>query len=292
MPTLIDVPHNKETRTFRIAIDEFIENKQLKNRRPGYLRALRYQLIKFSVGLEERKVQEFTPEFIEETFIRPSKCHSTQLCLMNRLSTFFAFCERRRYVPENPIKRIERPTVDRVAPVILTPDEATRLLTTTRQRRPDMLARMVIGMFTGVRPHEISRLTWRDVNLNGRPLNGLENHGLITISSAQSKVRHRRVVPIPPNALEWLKVCPSHGDDDHVTPIVRPENAVRQCALVARVNWSHDILRHTAASYLLARHEDAGKVAMWLGNSRDILLNHYFQLVDPDACNAFWGIMP
>jgi hypothetical protein len=52
----------------------------------------------------------------------------------------------------------------------------------------------------------------------------------------------------------------------------------------------HGRRRHTAASYLLALHKDAGKVANMLGNSPQILLSHYHDPVTEVDCKTFWGI--
>lgn len=104
-----------------------------------------------------------------------------------------------------------------------------------------------------------------------------------------SKVRRRRLCPIPPNAVEWLRLCKANGS---VSPVIKPTQVIVPLSETAGVKWGSDILRHSAASYLLAEHQDAPKVAMWLGNSPGILLNHYFQLVSPEDCAAFWSITP
>jgi integrase len=54
--------------------------------------------------------------------------------------------------------------------------------------------------------------------------------------------------------------------------------------------WPADLLRHTAASYLLALHDDVGKVAKMLGNSSAILLSHYHQPVKSEDCGQFWKV--
>jgi len=43
---------------------------------------------------------------------------------------------------------------------------------------------------------------------------------------------------------------------------------------------------------MLASHQDAGKVALWLGNSPKILLSHYHHLSDAADADAFWRILP
>jgi hypothetical protein len=56
--------------------------------------------------------------------------------------------------------------------------------------------------------------------------------------------------------------------------------------------WPQDVLRHTAASNLLAFHQDAGKVAAFLGHSAGILLRHYKALVFREDADAWMRIMP
>lgn len=70
---------------------------------------------------------------------------------------------------------------------------------------------------------------------------------------------------------------------------------VRRWKDVARNNigfdrWPQDLLRHTAASYLLALYGDAGKVAARLGNSSSVLLSHYHQPVTQADCEKFWSL--
>lgn len=56
--------------------------------------------------------------------------------------------------------------------------------------------------------------------------------------------------------------------------------------------WPQDCLRHTAASYAMARDRNAAIVADRLGNSADVLLTHYRELVSKEAALAFWEIKP
>ena len=58
------------------------------------------------------------------------------------------------------------------------------------------------------------------------------------------------------------------------------------------ITWDHDLLRHTAASMLLARDRDAGKVAEQLGHSPAILLRHYRELVSDEAAARYWKVSP
>jgi integrase len=118
-------------------------------------------------------------------------------------------------------------------------------------------------MFAGVRPDEIMRLDWSQINLETATV------------SVNGKTRRRRLVPLPEIAVRLLgnvpaqccgPVAPSHST------VRRWKRRAAQSILGGK--WLADIFRHTAASYLLAKHEGAGKVALWLGNSSKILLTH------------------
>jgi hypothetical protein len=56
--------------------------------------------------------------------------------------------------------------------------------------------------------------------------------------------------------------------------------------------WPKDILRHTAASILMATWEDEGKLAATLGISPSVLHAHYRELVTRAEAKRFWGIGP
>ncbi|MCP5517097.1 MAG: hypothetical protein H7A45_07570 [Verrucomicrobiales bacterium] len=57
-------------------------------------------------------------------------------------------------------------------------------------------------------------------------------------------------------------------------------------------DWPKDVLRHTAASHLLTLKKDAAGVALELGNSPQVLLTHYRELVTRDQAAEFWALVP
>lgn len=57
-------------------------------------------------------------------------------------------------------------------------------------------------------------------------------------------------------------------------------------------SWPLDLFRHTAASYWIAHARDAAAVALELGNSVDILLRHYRELVTRKDAARFWALVP
>ena len=115
---------------------------------------------------------------------------------------------------------------------------------------------------------------------------------MVFIDAAASKVRRRRIVRLEPAAVAFLKHA---RDSDSRLPVSRETR--RRYLVHAKTklgfdSWPQDLARHTAASYLLDHHQDAGRVAESLGNSPGILGRHYKEIVHPRECMAFWDVRP
>ena len=255
------------------AVKELLQAKRGANLRPVYITSLAGYLARFAKGRETRAVESVTTAEVEE-FLSQFKNPNSRATWLNRVSTLFAFAVRRDFISKNPCAALERITVDRRAPFILSPAQAETLL-----RVAPTLCKpyLVLGLFAGIRPAELLRLKWADVCLETQ-----------TVKVNEAKTRRRRIVPLHARAVALLAACPLR------TGAIAPSNmTVRRFKRQGRValglpSWPSDLLRHTAASYLLALHGDAGKVATMLGNSSSVLLSHYHQPVRQEDCSAFW----
>jgi len=260
-------------------IAELIAAKKAANRRPRYVKGLLQYLHFFARGRETALISSITGPQIEQWFAAHGGTPSAQASNLGRLSALFSFATRRGYASCNPCNQVEHINIDQIAPVILTVKQTTKLLRKCRRVTPELLAYIVLGLFGGVRPEETEHLTWPDLDLV---------RGRVTINI--SKVRRRRITDLPANAVEWLKLC------DQTQPLVPKKSTLRRrrrsLAELCGLTWHQDLLRHTAASYLLARDKDAGKVAMQLGNSPKILLTHYNQIVSPEDAIKYFDIRP
>jgi integrase len=57
--------------------------------------------------------------------------------------------------------------------------------------------------------------------------------------------------------------------------------------------WPQNALRHSFASYHLARFNDAAGLALELGHSNsNLVLQHYRQVVKPRQAERYWKIAP
>jgi len=256
-------------------IDELLIAKRGGNKTERYVKSLEHYLRQFSVGRESRAISDFTFSEIE-LWMSKYQCADTRRTWLSRVSALFSFCVRRGYSDKNPCERIEPVTCDRKPPAIVTPAQSRDLLAAApKVMRPYI----ILGMYAGIRPEELTRLDWSHINLE-----------TATVNIDFPKVRgRRRIVPLDPLAVEILRLHPLK------TGAVAPCRAtisrwrVRARKLLGIAKWPQDLFRHTAASYLLAKHQDAAKVALWLGNSVKVLMSHYIVPVGNDDCAEFWA---
>jgi integrase len=218
------------------------------------------------------------------------------------LSSFFSWALKQGYVGENPVNQIPVKPIKRGVPEVYTIDQAKRLLRASRDLHGGaLLPYMALGFFAGIRPEEIQKLRWEDINLED---------GEARIADHVAKTGRRRVVTLSPNCLEWLRLC--WGKDIHPNAFRDKLQEVRMMAglsvdkfkddrLRKKFNiskdveldqWIHDGIRHTAISHHIRAHKNENETALWAGNSRQIIHNHYLSLVSSKETEIFWSITP
>jgi integrase len=263
-------------------VEELIAARSGTGHRERYVNGLRQYLALFARAHDAIPIDCVTPAHIDRWFASRSEAPTTRASNLGRLSALFSFARRRGYCTANPCDNVERVRIERAPPKILSVDESLRLLETCRRLTPAILPAVALGLLAGVRPHEVERMTWSDIDLDERRA---------TVSAAASKVRRRRIVPLAPNCVAWLWLC-ARTTERLLPPPTTARRLRRTLAASAGMVWHQDILRHTAATYLLARERDAARVALWLGNSPGILLTHYADLVGCGNVDAFWSLAP
>ncbi len=265
--------------TISTAIQELLAAKVLANRRAVYIKSLKSFLNQFAFEREQTPLENFTFQDIE-AWMNRYKFPWARHTWLNRLSTLFSFAVRRRWIEKNPCDCVERVSVDHKPPTVLSVAQVEILLA---KCPANCKAWLVLALFAGVRPDgELMAVKWEDVNL-----------ATASVKINFPKVRkHRRIVPLESRAVALLRDCePKEGNlsPSHST-LRRFKRGV--CAELGFETWPQDVLRHTAASFLMALHKDVGRVATMLGNSPDILLSHYHEPVSAADAKAFWAVSP
>ena len=189
---------------------------------------------------------------------------------------FFQLASAEGYIEKSPCCAIQRPiNEDNGPPKIFLAKEAAQLLSTALQLDPPYAKYFAIGLFAGIRPNEIDRLKEEDISQR-----------YIEITAANAKCRKRRLVNVLPNLKEWLKVSLE-------TPLKNKRRRKLAIIKAAGLNWAHDIMRHSYASYHLAQFESADKTALEMGHrDTQMLFRHYRELVTKEEAQAYWAIEP
>jgi integrase len=283
------VPHLralKRTCSAAELVNELLKVKEADGASERYLSDLRSRLTQFAESFDGKPVAEITSPQIDE-WLRSLSDRQTgkRLSPVTRnnfrrvLIVAFNFAKGRGYCIDNPAEQSAKAKEIDAAVGILTVEETARLL---ENAAPELVPYVGIGAFAGLRRAELERLDWKEVDLQS---------GLIEVTASKAKSARRRFVKIQPNLAKWLQ--PYAQVSGNVTPAgyrVLLESA-REAAAIAQ--WPQNALRHSFASYHLARFNDAALLALELGHTNsNLVFQHYRQLVKPKQAERYWKIAP
>ena len=263
------------------AVEELIEAKRRAGLSRAYLSDLKVRLGAFTKAFSDRSLASISTGELEEYLRGRMLAPVTHGNERRLIIVLWNFGEERHWCDSRIAKKIEKiKTVD--APVgIITPAETARLL---HAADDEILPAIAIGAFAGLRRAEIERLDWSEVDIPG---------GYIEVKAAKAKSAKRRLVAISPNLKAWLQPLAQHAG-----PVVASPRAYRAGLDEARkragfTDWPANALRHGFASYHLAHHQDAAKLALEMGHTNSALIfAHYREIVRPKAAEAYWAIAP
>ena len=179
------------------------------------------------------------------------------------LHGLFEFAIRREWCDKNPIKRIERKKVveKEIQPLKLS--ETKRLIKTAQNESPEYAIVAALLVYTGIRPREVRRLTWRDIDIEEKT---------ITVRSQCSKTGGVRQVEIPP-VLNRLLITHKSQNSSHICPTdwQRRWRKIRDNSGF-RGRWVQDVLRHTYASFHAKNYADLSRLQLNMGHRDQSLL--------------------
>ena len=277
------------------AIAELVESRRAGGKSSEYCYGLKLRLGRFGRDFTGRSTGSVTAKEIDAWLVGLKALPATRNTFRRDVQTLFSFCVKRGYSKKNPAigaeiaKEIDKP------PGILTVHEAKRLLGCCG---PDVLPYAAIGMFAGLRSAELEQLDWSEIDLAG---------GFIEVKAHKAKTARRRLVRVSDNLKAWIE--PLAQPSGLVAPIglrKRFEAARRRAgfdtpgsetpeekAAGLKLNeWPQNALRHSYGSYWLAKHQDTAALALQMGNSAQMIFQHYRELVKPKEAERYWKIMP
>jgi integrase len=255
------------------AINDFLVAKARQGRSDRYLRQIRVVLVSFAKGRNRRPLVSVHRGDVETWLQSSTWGPRTKANYARDLRSWFAWCGRRGWIEGNPAAGLDLPRVPEAVPSLHTPEQVRTVLEAAKARDRQVMRFLAICYFAGVRSAEAYRL--REEDLKG---------GFVQVSALKSKTRSRRLVRIRPALAAWLNEGGTLGP---MSP-----NRVRAVVRASEVPWSHNVARHSWASYCLASDRDAASVALEAGHTEAILFRHYREQVTPDQAAAFWALRP
>lgn len=228
----------------------------------------------------DKPLNTIMPDAIAAWLVSTFSTETSRAHAQRTLSPAFSYAVRQGLMQENPFSRIERNRTTREDAIdILTPEEACTLMHTAPA---DCIPAYAILLFAGVRPRELTRLTWGDIR-----------DGYIHIGAKVAKVRQARNIEIEPTLAAWLATTGTHQPDATIIPSnwKRKDQATRSAAGIAN---RPDVCRHSYATYHLAAHGSVDQLKLNLGHSRssDTLFIHYRAAATPETAARYWSITP
>jgi integrase len=161
---------------------------------------------------------------------------------------------------------------------IFTPSEVARLLNAAD---PDFAPYLALIAFGGVRREELHKgLKWDAINFDRRT---------ITVPAAIAKTGRKRKIVMPENLLEWL--APFRVKSGPIFAI-DPRRRIEKVVKASGVKWKSNALRHSFGSYRMEQTKNEGQVALEMGNSPQVVKDHYFEIVDEHLAKEYWSIKP
>lgn len=205
--------------------------------------------------------------------ISVSECENWLLSTFDKVPQFnkaramlhglFEFAIRRQWCEKNPVKYIERRKTAEKEILPLNLAETNRLMQSAKREGGDCAVATAILIYAGIRPREVRRLTWNDIDTD-------EN--TITVRSQCSKTGGVRHVEIEPKLRRIL----SESIDRDSTQKICPNNWLRRWRKIRdnsgfKGRWVNDVLRHTYASFHAKHYADLPRLQLNMGH-RDLSL--------------------
>ena len=197
-----------------ITLDElwvqYIEKMKRIGRSESHIKNIGYARKAFDF-LSHDKLPQISSAHIDScTKNMPSGARNAHLA---SLRTAMNFAIRQGYVSKNPVLSLEFAARPKAEIKPLNNDLVEAMLRHAAKYEISLLPYLTIGFYCGIREAELTRILWSDVNLE-------DAH--VMVRAEVNKTRRKRFPPIPSNAMEWFRLCPTHSPSDRIVDPYTP----------------------------------------------------------------------
>ena len=250
----------------------YIESKKhLRKESLSDIKYLSSRLLKVCSNFKNRNFLEFSvsdcESWLNRTFSTPSQFNKGRTMLHG----LFEFAMRREWCGRNSIKLIERRKVieKEIKPLSLA--DTNRIIEISQSPKyKDYLAAVALLIYAGIRPREVYRLKWSDIDLR---------ESAIKVRSQCSKSGGVRQVEICQALKRILKSLNTKADSRICAPNwPHAWKAIRDKAGF-KGRWIQDVLRHTYASYHAKYFRDLPRLQLNMGHrNQNLLRSRYINM--------------
>lgn len=279
-----ELRRQEKTVSFTKAVEAALEAR--KGRRVRTLVDFRYfckRLIRQNPELAKRRVRSIRSAecaaWLEKAFDSLHQRRKARAILSGGFYTAI----RKGWCDVNPVSSVEAPKIQESRLPILTPEEISGIMNSARKHEGgNCLAAVGMMFYAGIRPHEVARLTWEQVDLDNRA---------IYIQPRHSKTDGARKVSIHAPLLRILRVKQGAANS-----FISPANWLKHWRILRQKagwrgphRWHPDALRHTFASYHLSYFRSFSELQCEIGHRDSSLLRtRYIDQRGVANAKKFW----
>lgn len=272
--------------SFSVALRDMLAAKSRRRQRTvAEIKSVCGRLLRGVPGLGRRRVSGITAqqlaEMLEQVF--PTQRQRAKARVI--LHGLFAHCRRRGWLHtgDNPAAMLRYDSLEEKEIVPLAWEQIQSLLGTARRaRHRPCMAALGLMLWAGIRPAEVTRLSWADID---------STEGVVAVHPQHSKTGGCRHVHICPALKRWLAHCPRPAGGGRVCPPNWQRRWKRLRTASGIIPWPQDVLRHTFASYHAKHFRNFPLLQLEMGHrSAALLRSRYLSMRGITAAHAaaFW----
>jgi integrase len=275
--------------------------KTLEGLSDTYRKAAERHMEKLGSEIGSVNLRDLTGEHVEQALEKHFHTPQSFDYALRTLSPLFSMALKRSpaWVDSNPCSSINKRTKGRKAPVtVLSVKQARKVIGSCRDLTQDTqvpqlirvdasdaLCAVCIMLFAGVRPAEMKRLEWKDIDLD---------EGTLFVSNLKAKTDRSREIAMPDTLRAWLN---RHKPSEQPEGFICPKNWDRKIKAIRYKSGisksGKDQLRKTFASYHLQAFGDVNRTRAIMGHeTSDVLFTNYRNAVRKKDALQFWQILP
>ena len=183
--------------TINEAVKQFHKWDGLTDNSKDHVAQFRRRTTKFAEAYDGMKLKDFDKSTIQgwkDSMVENEKGKVEIQNELRCLNRFFNFCIEEEWIMVNPVSKVRKPKSKRNRIEIYSNAQIMKLLECASEvAGGELVPYFALGAFCGIRPHELTRLDWADVNLNTKKC------------LVDGKTGEDRSVTIPDNCVEWLE---------------------------------------------------------------------------------------